>query len=192
MVVLLVFLQVMRAALAIRLKEKMTPSAIAKREEQLLAQCFTELEKIPGLFILGVTDVKRIGCVSFGVKEIHYNLLVRLLNDRFGIQLRGGWSCASTYAHHLFEIDKKGSDEIVAGITSKNLTNKPGWVRISLHPCLADNELQFICDSIKEVVQNITEWQKPYTYNPVSNEFETKEGDAKIKASIESWFKMTS
>ena len=183
------FLQVMRAAMAINLKEKMDEGKIAEREEELLALCFDELKKIPGLYLLGYNDEKRIGCVSFGVEGIHYNLIVRLLNDRFGIQVRGGWSCASTYSHHLFDIYEDSSKEITDGIAKKNLTSKPGWVRLSLHPVTTNKEVLYICNAIKQVVENIEKWQADYKYNSVNNEFEFILGnDKKILEQVQNWF----
>lgn len=182
------FLQVMRAALAMRLKEKMGEDNIEKREEELLELCFNELKKIPGLYLLGYNDEKRIGCVSFGVENIHYNLIVRLLNDRFGIQVRGGWSCASTYSHHLFELSEDSSKQITEGIAQKDLTIKPGWVRLSLHPITTDEEVLFICNAIKQITENIDDWKQGYTYNPKNNEFECAKGDREMIESIKDWF----
>ncbi len=185
------FLQVMRTALAIQLKEKMGEENMAKREEELLALCFTELKKIPGLYLLAYNDEKRIGSVSFGIENIHYNLIVRLLNDRFGIQVRGGWSCASTYSHHLFDIYEDSSKEITDGISKKDLTIKPGWVRLSLHPVTTNDEVLYICDSIKQIVENIEKWQVDYKYNPANNEFEFIYGnDDKIIEQVQNWFDM--
>ncbi len=183
------FLQVMRTALAIRLKDEMGTENIEKREEELLALCFERLKKIPNLFILGDNSEKRIGVVSFGIDGIHYNLIVRLLNDIYGIQVRGGWSCASTYGHFLFNLDESTSKQIITDIENKNLTDKPGWVRLSLHPVTTNEELFFICNAIKEVAENIEELQKDYTYNPKSNEFDhNKIGDEKIMQTVEEWF----
>ncbi len=184
------FLQVMRTALAIRLKEKMGEENMAKREEELLKLCFNELKKIPGLYLLGYNDEKRIGCVSFGIENIHYNLIVRLLNDRFGIQVRGGWSCASTYSHHLFDLSEGSSKQITEGISKKDLTIKPGWVRLSLHPVTTDKEVLFICDAIRQIVENINDWKTGYTYNSKNNEFEYVGGDTEMIESVKEWFKL--
>ncbi|WP_299781619.1 aminotransferase class V-fold PLP-dependent enzyme [uncultured Formosa sp.] len=182
------FLQVMRTALAMRLKDKMNTALIAKREEELLDFCFEKLKEIPNVFILGNTEVKRIGCVSFGIKDVHYNLIVRLLNDRFGIQVRGGWSCASTYGHYLFDYDENRSLEMVDDLNSKNLTNKPGWVRLSLHPVTTNTEMTFICDAIKQVADNHEAWSKDYVYNKTNNEFEDATNDADIIKKVKDWF----
>lgn len=183
------FLQAIRAALCIRLKETMGVNKIKEREKELLMRCFGKLSKIKEVQILGDTSAERIGCVSFVVQGIHYNLMVRLLNDRFGIQVRGGWSCASTYAHSLLDIDKSESKRIIDGIEKGDLSSKPGWVRLSIHPVMSNEELDYICDSIQKIIENIEKWQKDYQYNPKTNEFDHLMYNDKILVDkVESWF----
>nr|WP_294783388.1 aminotransferase class V-fold PLP-dependent enzyme [uncultured Flavobacterium sp.] len=182
------FLQVMRTALCLELKVKMGIENMKNREKELLDLCFSELQKIEGLTLLGDLETERIGCVSLTIENIHYNLLVRLLNDRFGIQVSGGWSCASTYAHFLLNIDEEKSTAITNGILQKNLTEKPGWVRVSLHPTMTNAELLFIINSVKEIVSNIENWQKAYQYNPVTNEFDNLSIKETIEEEVKEWF----
>ena len=184
------FLQVMRTALSIQLKEQMGIENIKNREKELLERCYSELQKIQGLTILGDIKSERIGCVSFIIEDIHYNLIVRLLNDRFGIQVRGGWSCASTYAHYLFDIDEEKSKEFTNELLQKNQTNKPGWVRLSLHPIMTNEELLFICDSIKQVALHYEKWQNDYQYNRCSNEFENLDSTESIEEEVKEWFEL--
>jgi selenocysteine lyase/cysteine desulfurase len=184
------FLQVIRTALALELKDQMKVENIKNREKELLDLCYAAFSKIPGLSILGDITTERIGCVSFVIENIHYNLVVRLLNDRFGIQVRGGWSCASTYAHYLFDIDEEKSKEITNELLQKNQTNKPGWVRLSLHPIMTNEELLFICDAIQQVAQNYQEWQKDYKYNSSSNEFENVIIGEDIEKEVQKWFEL--
>lgn len=182
------FLQVIRTALALGLKDEMEVTNIKKREKELLELCFSKLQKIKGLTILGDTNVERIGCVSFVVDEVHYNLIVRLLNDRFGIQVRGGWSCASTYAHYLFAIDEKKSKKFTDELLQKNQSNKPGWVRLSLHQIMTNEELLFICDAIETVVENYKIWQNDYEHNIATNEFESILKQENILDDVKKWF----
>ena len=165
-------LQVMRAALAISLKEKMNTQRMKLREKELLELFYDNVANIPQVLLLGNKENDQIGCVSLNLEGFHYNLVVRLLNDRFGIQVRGGWSCASTYAHYLFEIDKNHSKKISTGIAQKNLEEKPGWVRISLHPIMTNEEVLYIVDALKKIITNKTVWEKDYRYNPATNEFD--------------------
>lgn len=182
------FLQVMRTALCLELKEQMGIENIKERDKELLDLCYSEFQKVEGLSILGDITTERIGCVSFIIENIHYNLIVRLLNDRFGIQVRGGWSCASTYAHYLFDIDQQESTKITNELLQKNLSNKPGWVRVSLHPTMTNEELLFICDAIQKVALNYEEWQKPYEYNATNNEFENVLIEETISKDVKNWF----
>ena len=165
-------LQVIRAALAINLKEKMNVEKMKLREEELLDLFYKEIETLPEITVLGIKNQQQIGCIAFNIENMHYNLVVRLLNDRFGIQVRGGWSCASTYAHYLCDINDESSLEIINQIELKNLTNKPGWVRLSIHPTMSDQELQFIIEALKLVVENQKPWSSDYDYNCITNEFD--------------------
>ncbi|MFH7015544.1 aminotransferase class V-fold PLP-dependent enzyme [Flavobacterium sp. FlaQc-47] len=183
------FLQVIRTALSLELKDKMGVGNIKNREKELLDLCYSEFQKIPALSVLGDIETDRIGCVSFLIEDIHYNLIVRLLNDRFGIQVRGGWSCASTYAHYLFDIDEAKSNELTEELLLKNQTNKPGWVRLSLHPIMTNEDVLFIADAIQKVVLNHKEWQKDYQHNSATNEFESIVNKETIADDVKEWFK---
>ena len=180
------FLQAMRAALAIKLKEEMGVDNIKSREKELLEIGFKELSKISGLQILAENIKERLGVFSFYIEGIHHNLIVRLLNDRFGIQVRGGCSCAGTYGHFLLDVDKKVSKEITQKIDSGDLSLKPGWVRLSLHPTMTNDVLIFIIDSIKKITENIDEWKEDYEYSNKTNEFYHK--SFKSKNGYIDWF----
>ncbi len=165
------FLQTIRAALCIRLKERMSPQKMLAREEQLLHRVLPALRSIPTIHILADAIEERLGIISFYSEKIHYNLFVQLLNDRFGIQVRGGCSCAGTYGHYLLHVDPTRSHKITAQIDRGDLSDKPGWVRLSLHPTMTDEEVDFILDAIAQIVKHAELWQKDYVYSPSTNEF---------------------
>ncbi len=181
------FLQTIKAALAIKLKEEMGTDKILKREEELLKIAFAEFSKLPSIHILAPEFEHRLGVISFYVEDIHYNLMVKLLNDKFGVQVRGGCSCAGTYGHYLLHVDPTRSKRITDKINQGDLSEKPGWVRLSLHPTMTDDELNIIMDGIREIIENINEWQKDYTYSSKTNEFYhiSKDDSHQI---IEEWF----
>ena len=182
------FLQAIRAALSIKLKERMGVGNIKKREEQLVSRAFEGLLMIPGLHILA-DDVKdRIGVVSFYIENIHHNLIVKILNDRFGIQIRGGCSCAGTYGHFLLEVDRDTSHKISEQISHGDLSLKPGWARISLHPTMTNEELEYIIEALGKMVENIDTWRKDYNYDLHSGEFSNKKEP--ISDTCDSWFEM--
>jgi selenocysteine lyase/cysteine desulfurase len=164
-------LQAIRAALCIKLKEQMGIEQILAREKEQLALLLSGLENIPNLHVLESHQRNRIGIVSFTITDIHYNLIVRLLNDRFGFQVRGGCSCAGTYGHYLLEIDKNNSKQIVEKINQGDLSTKPGWVRFSLHPIMTNAEIILFVNAMKEITKNINDWKLDYVYDPVSNDY---------------------
>lgn len=165
------FLQCIKTALCIDLKNKMQTHKIREREDELLEICFEEMPKIKDLHILADNVKKRIGIVSFYFIDIHYNLVVKLLNDRFGIQVRGGCACAGTYGHFLLDVSYEQSKEITERINRGDLSMKPGWVRLSLHPTMTNEELYFIIDALRQVSENHSEWQKDYVYSKATNEY---------------------
>jgi selenocysteine lyase/cysteine desulfurase len=165
------FLQTIRAALAVRLKEQMDVKAMEAREHELLQRAFALLRDVPGLVILADRTQDRIGVISFYIEGIHYNLIVQLLNDRFGVQVRGGCSCAGTYGHYLLHVDWDKSHSITDRIDAGDLSAKPGWVRLSLHPTMTDEEMEYAIDGIRQIAENIDEWSRDYRYDNHTNEF---------------------
>jgi selenocysteine lyase/cysteine desulfurase len=182
------FLQAIRTALCIQLKNKMGVENIIEREEELLEIVFERLPKIPGIHILAENVKKRLGVISFYIDGLHYNLAVKLLNDRYGIQVRGGCACAGTYGHYLLNVSHQKSNSITSKITHGDLSEKPGWIRLSLHPTMNNAELDYIMDAINEVALHFHEWEKEYNYNKHTNEFhhisETRANEIKL----EEWF----
>ncbi len=182
------FLQTMRAALTLKLKERMGVDNILKREHQLLQTLFSEFDKIQGLYILARKFEERIGAVSFYHENIHHNLIVKLLNDRFGIQTRGGCSCAGTYGHYLLHVSKDESHRITDKINQGDLSEKPGWVRLSVHPTMKDEELYFIADAVKQIIHNISDWEKDYMFDKSCGEFFHKDVPRYKPENFSDWF----
>lgn len=168
------FLQGIKASLAVLLKEDMGIKKMAQREHELKDRLMEGLESIPGLNELEAEQRNRLGYISFYVKGVHHNLIVRLLNDRFGIQTRGGCSCAGTYGHVLLQIDFHESQRITQKINLGDLSEKPGWVRISIHPTMKDKEIDFIIHALQEIHKNYDQWQTKYEFNLHTGEFELK------------------
>lgn len=166
------FLQTIKAALSVRLKEAMNPQKMLEREEEILEIIFNRLEKIPTLQILAPQKKHRLGVVAFMIEDLHYNLGVKLLNDRFGIQVRGGCACAGPYGHCLLNIDKPKSYSILNKINKGKLKAKPGWIRMSIHPVMSNQEIDTILNAIEEMAKKFPKWSKDYKYNAVTNEFD--------------------
>ncbi|OWP84803.1 selenocysteine lyase [Flavobacterium davisii] len=181
------FLQVIKTALAIQLKEKMGIANILKREKEIVDYIFNELKKEPNLTILSEQHQDRLGVISFYIDNLHYNLGVKILNDRFGIQTRGGCSCAGTYGHYLLHVDQDKSNAITCNIDSGDLTVKPGWIRMSIHPTTTNHEIELVCKAICSLAQNHQEWSNDYLYNTKTNEYTHKNAQS-IDNLIKHWF----
>lgn len=182
------FLQVIKTALAIQLKEKMGVQNILDREHEIVDYVFSALEKAPNITILAGQHKDRLGVISFYIDDLHYNLGVKLLNDRFGIQTRGGCSCAGTYGHYLLHVDQETSHNLVCQIDSGDLTLKPGWIRMSIHPTTTNAEIEYVCQSILSLAQHHKEWAKDYDYNTKSNEYLHQNATQSEKELVKSWF----
>jgi selenocysteine lyase/cysteine desulfurase len=185
-------MQGIKAAMCIRLKEEMGINNILQREEELLKVAFVRLAEMKNVIVLQGNVRKRLGIISFMVKGAHYNLIVRLLNDKFGIQARGGCSCAGTYGHQLLNVDPATSHKIWSAIHSGDLFSKPGWIRVSIHPTMTNQEIEFIMDAIESTSFRFREWMKDYQYDTVSNEYTLKERMEEEQHCVTDWFKFGS
>jgi selenocysteine lyase/cysteine desulfurase len=185
------FLQTIRTAFAIKLKEQMGVDKMLEREHEVLDQVFTRLGDVSNINILAPHIKSRLGVVSFYIDDLHYNLGVKLLNDRFGIQTRGGCSCAGTYGHFLLHVDQETSNELTSEISIGDLARKPGWIRMSIHPTTSCEEIEYVCESIKALAENHQEWAKDYDYDRYTNEFNHKSfSNAPRHERVESWFEL--
>jgi selenocysteine lyase/cysteine desulfurase len=147
-------LQGIKAGLCIRLKEEMGVEPMREREAEMVGRLMERLMATAGVGVLAAGHRERLGVVSFLVMGVHHDTVVRLLNDRFGIQARGGCSCAGTYGHHLLCIDRVRSESIREELLRGEMESKPGWVRLSLHPTMTDEEIDYIADAVEEVAAN--------------------------------------
>ena len=111
-----------------------------------------------------------------------------MLNDHFGIQTRGGCSCAGTYGHFLLHVDQETSHHLTDKITSGDLIEKPGWIRMSIHPTTTNKEIEFVCKSIIELAENFEQWSLDYEYNRKTNEFLHMKAQSSEKEMVEGWF----
>ncbi|MFN3847863.1 MAG: aminotransferase class V-fold PLP-dependent enzyme [Spirosomataceae bacterium] len=185
------FLQTIRSALCVELKDRMQVENIHHREADLLKIAFAELRKIQNLRILAGNIEDRQGIISFYLEGIHYNLVVKILNDYYGIQARGGCSCAGTYGHYLLHVNPLHSKRITDKIDSGDNSEKPGWIRISFHPTTTDAEVLLITDAIAEIASNVGFWQDKYQYSNKTNEFYHQNHDfMKEKDMVKSWFSL--
>ncbi len=168
------------AALAIKVKEAMGVKNIALREKEITDYVMSKLSENERVVMLEPKVNDRLAIVSFYVLGAHYNLVVRILNDRFGVQTRGGCSCAGTYGHILLNVDHDTSNKITEKINSGDYAEKPGWIRASFHPTMSNKEIEFVVNAIHQVTDNIDEWSQEYRFNPATGDFEHCSLDVKF------------
>lgn len=182
------FLQAIKIALAIDLKNRMGVDQISAWEKEMLPVIFNRMRQIKGLHILAEEHEDRLGSISFFVDGLHYNLLVRLLNDLYGIQTRGGCACAGTYGHYLLDVSYEKSKGITDKIMHGDLSEKPGWVRMSIHPTMTDSEISYIMDGIEDIAGSFHKYSELYRYNRYKNEFSHIDYKENHQHIIQRWF----
>ena len=132
---------------------------IREHEEHYLRRAVAAWQAEPAIEILGNLDAERLSIVSFVVRTptgryLHHNFVVTLLNDLFGIQARGGCSCAGPYGHRLLGIDLDRSHEFEAEITGGCEGIKPGWVRVNFNYFVSDAACSYIVDAVRLVARH--------------------------------------
>lgn len=148
-----------RAGLVFQLKAAVGVETIRAQEERLLHRAVASWTQEPAIEILGNLDAERLSIVSFVVRApsgryLHHNYVVALLNDLFGIQSRGGCSCAGPYGHALLGIDLDRSHEFEAEIAHGCEGIKPGWVRVNFNYFVSDEVADYIIDAVRLVARD--------------------------------------
>ncbi|MFT3874582.1 MAG: aminotransferase class V-fold PLP-dependent enzyme [Nocardioides sp.] len=148
-----------RAGLVFQLKEAVGVETIRHHEEDLLRRVVSAWQEEPTLELLGNLDARRLSIVSFVVRGpsgryLHHNFVVALLNDLFGIQTRGGCSCAGPYGHRLLGIGLEQSHRFERQIATGCEGIKPGWVRVNFNYFIDDEVLEYIIDAVRLVARH--------------------------------------
>ncbi len=147
-----------RAGLVFQLKEAVGIEVIREHEEHYLREALSRWQHEPALEVLGNVDAERLSIVSFVLrspsgKYLHHNYVVALLNDLFGIQSRGGCSCAGPYGHRLLGIDIETSHEFEREITHGCEGIKPGWVRINFNYFISRTVFDYVVEAVRLVAR---------------------------------------
>ncbi len=148
-----------RAGLVFQLKEAVGTEVIRAREEDFLRRAIDAWRQVPSLQILGNLEAERLSIVSFVVhlpdgRHLHHNAVVALLNDLFGIQARGGCSCAGPYGHRLLGIDIERSHEYEREISVGCEGIKPGWTRVNFNYFLSEAVFSFVVRAVAFVAEH--------------------------------------
>jgi len=150
--------EAIRAGLVFKLQQAVGTEAIEAREEQLVRRVIERWSQHPSIRILGNPELPRLSIVSLqirhGERQLHYAYVVALLNDLFGIQARGGCSCAGPYGHSLLGIDVEASHALDAEVQRGNQVLRPGWVRLNFNYFLDEETLEYMLQAMEWVAEH--------------------------------------
>jgi selenocysteine lyase/cysteine desulfurase len=162
--------EAIRAGLVFNLKEAVGHDAIQRLEESFIDRAIAAWDQNPNIEILGNHDARRLSIVSFTVRYekryLHHNFVVALLNDVFGIQSRGGCSCAGPYGHRLLGIDIERSHEFEREIARGCEGIKPGWVRVNFNYFISETVFRYIIAAVDMVATDGWRLLPHYDFEP--------------------------
>lgn len=152
-----------RAGLVFQLQQQVGTDVIEHNEHRLIQNLLWRWADQPNIQVLGNTEAERLSICSFQVlhrdqqgrsKPLHYGFIVALLNDLFGIQARGGCSCAGPYGHELLGLDMATSKALEQQILSGNSVLRPGWVRINLNYFIDEQTADYLASAIELIAEH--------------------------------------
>ncbi|WP_226661089.1 aminotransferase class V-fold PLP-dependent enzyme [Microbulbifer aggregans] len=146
-----------RAGMVFALKDSVGAKEIEAREDAWLERAFARWAGNPNIEILGGTEPHRVSIVSLHIlhdgKPLHYGFVVALLNDLFGIQVRGGCSCAGPYGHKLLHLTDAQSTALENLVSAGESILKPGWVRLNFNYFLDEETVDYLIGAIELIAE---------------------------------------
>lgn len=177
-----------RAGLVFKLKGEVGPDRILELEHGFIRRAIDSWKTNPSIDILGNPDAQRLSIVSFvvrfGDKALHHNYAVALLNDLFGIQARGGCSCAGPYGHRLLGIDQETSSRFEEVIATGCEVLKPGWVRLNFNYFISESEFEYIVEAVHMIASDGWRLLPLYTYESETGVWRHRDGLPKPPSSL--------
>ncbi|MFJ9721983.1 aminotransferase class V-fold PLP-dependent enzyme [Streptomyces sp. NPDC101209] len=172
-----------RAGLVFALKQAVGTDAIQAAEERHWRYALARWDRNDGIEILGDHHARRLSIVSFRVRHgahayLHHNYVVALLNDLFGIQARGGCSCAGPYGHRLLAIDAVTSHALLDEITRGCDGIKPGWVRLNFNYFISDTVRDYLVDAVDLIATHGHRLLPDYRFDPHTGQWRHHHGPA--------------
>ncbi len=183
-----------RAGLVFALKGWVGTDLIREREDDFTRRAMERWARHPDIEILGNPVLDRLAIVSFvvritgpdGVRRyLHHNFVVALLNDLFGIQARGGCSCAGPYGHRLLGIDLERSHEFEREIGHGCEGIKPGWTRVSFNYFISEEVFDFILGAVEFVATDGWRLLPRYGFEPSTGMWRHRAGTADPPLSLD-------
>ena len=173
--------EAIRAGLTFQLKAAVGTDVIRAHEEDYLRRAAEVWDAHPSIEVLGNRDAERLSIVSFVMRSptgryLHHNFVVAVLNDLFGIQSRGGCSCAGPYGHRLLGIDIEKSHEFEREIAHGCEGIKPGWVRVNFNYFVEDAVADYIIEAVRLIADDGERLLPLYRFDPLTGRWTHREG----------------
>jgi selenocysteine lyase/cysteine desulfurase len=169
-----------RAGLVFQLKQAVGTDLIREREESFTHRALHRWEENPSIEVLGSHDLPRLSIVSFVVRHegryLHHNFVVAVLSDLFGIQARGGCSCAGPYGHRLLGIDLEASHAFEREIARGCEGIKPGWVRVNFNYFISETVFAYVLDAVDLVAREGWRLLPWYRFDPAAGTWSHADG----------------
>jgi selenocysteine lyase/cysteine desulfurase len=171
-----------RAGLVVGLKQAVGTELIQAREELLWRHALGRWQANPYIELLGNPHARRLSIVSFrirvGERYLHHNFVVAVLNDLFGIQARGGCSCAGPYGHRLLAIDAQRSNALREEVGRGCEGVKPGWVRVNFNYFISDSVRDYLIVAVDLVARQGYRLLGDYRFDPHTGLWHHRTGPA--------------
>ncbi len=172
-----------RAGLVFALKEAVGTEVIQASEERLWKRALRKWSEHPQIEVLGNPDARRLSIVSLRIRRddryLHHNFVVAVLNDLFGIQARGGCSCAGPYGHRLLAIDQARSVAFRNEIGHGCEGIKPGWTRINFNYFISDTVADYLIEAVGLIASSGYRMLRDYCFDPSTGLWRHRAGSPK-------------
>jgi selenocysteine lyase/cysteine desulfurase len=161
-------IEAVRAGLVFKLQQEIGTDTIEAREEVLVKTALQRWSDNPNIKVLGNTELPRLSILSLqvfhGEEQLHYAFVVALLNDLFGIQARGGCSCAGPYGHSLLDIDSEASHLLDDAVRRGDAVLRPGWVRMNFNYFLDEETIDYLLSAVELIAEHGWKLLPHYNY----------------------------
>ncbi|VAX07926.1 Cysteine desulfurase [hydrothermal vent metagenome] len=169
-----------RAGLVFQLKDAVGADSIERREDDMIRQAIHRWSKNPAIQILGDLDAPRTSILSFLIlwqgKPLHFGFIDAVISDLFGVQVRGGCSCAGPYGHELLNIDMDHSRAIARAVDNGYSVLKPGWVRLNFNYFIGEETFDYVLRAVELIAAHGWKLLGKYKYDPMRGIWAYDEG----------------
>ena len=144
-----------RAGLVFKLQQAVGTDLIERLEASFKERALRQWKTNRNIEVLGDSSQEGLSIFSLRIKhegtDLHYGFVVALLNDLFGIQARGGCSCAGPYGHELLGMDLNYSRKLEKELNNGHMVMRPGWVRLNFNYFINEETFDYLLNAIEYV-----------------------------------------